>query len=122
MIAEVTNHLWQSTVFAVVVGLLTLAFRKNRAQVRYWLWLSASVKFLIPFSLFVSLGQDLMGRLAAGKIAAEIAAPALSGTIVKITQPFPDTGLAQTSALWSLRSPEGTSGKLSSAHPIHAEN
>ena len=91
MIAEVTNHLWQSTVFAVVVGLLTLAFRKNRAQVRYWLWLSASVKFLIPFSLFVSLGQDLMGRLAAGKIAAEIAAPALSGTIVKSTQPFPDT-------------------------------
>jgi bla regulator protein blaR1 len=87
MIAEVTNHLWQSTVFAAVVGLLTLAFRKNRAQVRYWLWLSASVKFLIPFSLLMSLGHDLLGRLAAGKIAA----PALSGTIVQITQPFPDT-------------------------------
>lgn len=43
MIAELTNHLWQSTVFAVVVGLLTLAYRKNRAHVRYWLWLSASV-------------------------------------------------------------------------------
>jgi len=91
MIAEVANHLWQSTVFAVVVGLLTLAFRKNRAQVRYWLWLAASVKFLIPFSLLMSLGYDLLGRLAAGKVATEIAAPALSGTIVKITQPFPDT-------------------------------
>lgn len=89
MLAEVTNHLWQSTVFAVAVGLLTLVFRKNRAQVRYWLWLSASVKFLIPFSLLMSLGHDLLGRLAAGKM--EIAAPALSGAIVQVTQPFPDT-------------------------------
>lgn len=87
MIAEVANHLWQSTVFAVAVGLLTLAFRKNRAQVRYWLWLSASLKFLIPFSLLMSLGHDLLGRLAAGKIAT----PSLSGTIVQITQPFPET-------------------------------
>jgi bla regulator protein blaR1 len=84
------NHLWQSTVFTVVAGLLTLALRKNRAQVRYWLWLSASVKFLIPFSLFMSLGHDLLGRLAAGKVATEVAAPALLGTIVQITQPFPD--------------------------------
>ena len=87
MFAEVTNHLWQSTVFAAVVGLLSLAFRKNRAQVRYWLWFSASVKFLIPFSLLMSLGYDLLGRLAAGKM--EIAAPALSGAIVQVTQPFP---------------------------------
>ncbi len=45
MIAELTNHLWQSTLFAVAAGLLTVAFRKNRAQVRYWLWFSASFKF-----------------------------------------------------------------------------
>lgn len=89
MVAEVVNHLWQSTAFAVVAGLLTLAFRKNRAQVRYWLWLSVSVKFLIPFSVLMSLGHDLLGRLAAGKM--EIATPALSGAIVRITQPFPDT-------------------------------
>ena len=91
MIAEVANHLWQSTIFVVVVGLLTLAFRKNRAQVRYWLWLSASVKFLTPFALLMSLGHDLLGTLAAGKVATEIAAPALSATIVQIAQPFPDT-------------------------------
>lgn len=89
MIAEVTNHLWQSTVFAVAVGLLMLTFRKNRAQVRYWLWLSASVKFLIPFSMLMSLAHELLGRLAAGKM--EIAAPALAGAIVQITQPFPAT-------------------------------
>lgn len=50
------NHLWQSTLFAAVAGLLTLALRKNRADARYWLWLAASVKFLIPFSLLVDMG------------------------------------------------------------------
>ena len=57
--ASLANHLWQSTLFAVVAGLLTLALKKNRAQVRYWLWLAASVKFLIPFSLLVSAGSYL---------------------------------------------------------------
>jgi bla regulator protein BlaR1 len=51
-----TNHLWESTLFAGVVFLLTLAFGKNPARVRHWLWLAASVKFLIPFSLLVGLG------------------------------------------------------------------
>jgi len=53
------NHLWQSTLFATVAGVLTLALRKNHARARYWLWLAASVKFLIPFSLLVSLGGYL---------------------------------------------------------------
>jgi bla regulator protein BlaR1 len=53
------NHLWQSTFFAFVVILLTLALRKNHARTRYWLWLAASVKFLIPFSLLVILGSHL---------------------------------------------------------------
>ena len=35
---------------------LTLLFRRNSAVVRYRLWLIASVKFLVPFSLFVALG------------------------------------------------------------------
>jgi beta-lactamase regulating signal transducer with metallopeptidase domain len=53
------NHLWQSTLFAVVAGLLAFALRKNHAQARYWLWLSASVKFLFPFSLLVGIGSGL---------------------------------------------------------------
>lgn len=53
------NHLWQSTLFAVAAGLLTLLFRKCHAHVRYWLWLVASIKFLIPFSLLVALGSRL---------------------------------------------------------------
>jgi bla regulator protein BlaR1 len=57
--APLANHLWQSTLFAAVAGLWTLALKKNRAQVRYWLWLAASVKFLIPFSLLVGVGSYL---------------------------------------------------------------
>jgi bla regulator protein BlaR1 len=53
------NHLWQSTLFAITAGLLTLVLRKNHARARYWLWLAASVKFLIPFSLLVGMGSHL---------------------------------------------------------------
>jgi bla regulator protein blaR1 len=53
----VVSHLWQSTLFALSAGLLTLVLRKNRARVRYWLWLAASMKFLVPFALLVSIGS-----------------------------------------------------------------
>jgi bla regulator protein blaR1 len=54
---EVTNHLWQSTLFAVLVAASAFALRSNRAEIRYWLWLTASLKFLIPFSLLVTVGS-----------------------------------------------------------------
>ena len=57
------NHLWQSTLFALVAGVLTLLFRRNRAQVRYSLWLVASVKFLIPFSILVGVGSYFPWRV-----------------------------------------------------------
>jgi len=60
----VTNHLWESTLFAAVVAALALVFRKNAARVRHWLWLAASVKFLIPFSLLISLGSQVHWRTA----------------------------------------------------------
>jgi bla regulator protein BlaR1 len=53
------NHLWQSTIFAAVVAGLALALRGNQARTRYWLWLAASLKFLFPFSLLVSVGSYL---------------------------------------------------------------
>src|SRR6266446_1190278 len=53
------NHVWQSTLFATAAGLLTLLLRENHARARYWLWLAASTKFLIPFSLLVGLGSHL---------------------------------------------------------------
>ena len=56
------SHLWQSTLFAALVALLTLALRKNHARWRYRLWLAASLKFLIPFALLVGLGSQF-GRM-----------------------------------------------------------
>lgn len=58
---SIANHLWQSTVFAGIAGLLTLLLRQNRAHARYCLWLAASVKFLVPFSLLTFAG-GLAGR------------------------------------------------------------
>ena len=52
-------HLWQSTIFAAVIWLLTLALRRNAAKTRYRLWMIASAKFLIPFSLLIAAGQSL---------------------------------------------------------------
>jgi bla regulator protein blaR1 len=54
--SEVINHLWQSTVFAAFVAIAALALKSNRAGTRYWLWLAASFKFLIPFTLLMSIG------------------------------------------------------------------
>jgi bla regulator protein BlaR1 len=95
MIGEITNHLWQSTTFAAAIALLATAFSKNRAEVRYWLWLSASLKFLVPFSLLVGVGIQLWDAQLAGKIATHITAPAVAQTMVEFAQPFPAT-FAQT--------------------------
>jgi bla regulator protein blaR1 len=54
--AAVANHLWQSSVFGVAAWLTALQLRRNRAHVRHGIWLAASVKFLIPFSLLIDLG------------------------------------------------------------------
>ena len=53
------NHLWQSTLFAAGIGLMTLAFRRNAAAVRHALWLAASIKFLVPFAALMALGSHL---------------------------------------------------------------
>lgn len=57
----VAVHLWQSTLFLAAAWLLTLACRRNAAAVRYWIWLAAAVKFLIPLALLQWLG-DYIGR------------------------------------------------------------
>jgi bla regulator protein BlaR1 len=53
------NHLWQSTLFAILIAVSTLALRKNQASLRHHLWLAASLKFFVPFSLLVSVGSHL---------------------------------------------------------------
>jgi bla regulator protein blaR1 len=78
----IANHLWQSTLFALAVLLLTIAFHRNRAEARYWLWLAASIKFLIPFSPLVSAGSQIEWR------AAPAIAPAVSAAAGQINEPF----------------------------------
>jgi len=65
MISAVANHLWQSTLFACAIGLLTVLCKSNRAAVRHGLWLAASAKFLLPFSLLIGLGSRMEWQKAA---------------------------------------------------------
>jgi uncharacterized protein (TIGR03435 family) len=64
MTTLIANHLWQSTIVTCLLGLLTLAFRRHRAQVRYGLWLAASLKFFVPFAVLVSAGSHMGWRPA----------------------------------------------------------
>src|SRR5262245_22793829 len=77
------NHLWQSTLFAVIAGLLSLALANNHARVRYWIWQTSSVKFLVPFSMLIALGSSL-GWLGTRTIVSQD----LSLLIEGIGQPF----------------------------------
>src|SRR5437867_12637303 len=84
MLGILANHVWQSTAFAAAAGLFTVAFHKNRAQVRFQLWLCASLKFLVPFSLLMSLGS-YWELSPAARI---VAPPAVSAVMIQISQPF----------------------------------
>ena len=68
-------HLWQSTVCVALVALMSALLSHAPARVRHRLWLLASVKFLVPFSLLVTVGTVASGWLppatsASGSIAA----------------------------------------------------
>ena len=64
------DHLWQSSLFALAAGLLTLALRRNAARIRFWLWFAASLKFLVPFTALVFLGDDWRGYAGAAAVLA----------------------------------------------------
>jgi bla regulator protein blaR1 len=83
MIPFIADHLWQSTVFAAIAGLLTLAFRKNHARVRHGLWLAASCKFLIPLSLLIALGGRIHWRTATVSTQ-----PGFSIVMDQVSEPF----------------------------------
>jgi len=81
------DHLWQSTLFGAMTGLLTLIFRTCHARVRYWLLLAASFKFLIPFSLLVAIGSRLAwsrGAVTSNRLhfAIEVISSAAPSTVI----------------------------------------
>ena len=82
----VINHVWQSSCVALLASLLAFMLRKNAATVRYWVWLSASLKFLAPFALLVSLGG--MIKWPAQRAISD-PLPAFASTIIQIAEPVP---------------------------------
>lgn len=88
------THLWQSTVFAGLVWLAAIALRHNGARVRYWLWLAASLKFLVPVSWLVTLGAQVEWRQgpvsaqpAAAFVIDQVLAPSAGGSMVAPSMP-----------------------------------
>src|SRR5579871_1571281 len=82
-LSPLANHLWQSTLCALVAWMLALLLRKNRAAVRYGIWLAASIKFLVPFSLLVSAGSHVRLPLVPTN-----PAQSFSSAVEEIERPF----------------------------------
>ena len=78
----IANHVWQSTLFAAAVGLLVVVCRRFGPRARYGLWLAASAKFLIPFSILSTAGR-WFGQRAQVPIA-----PPFSFAIEHVNEPF----------------------------------
>lgn len=91
-ISAVVNHLWQSTAVALIAWLLTWMLRSNQARTRYWVWMIASVKFLLPFSLLIAAGESLRSV-----IAPPVRSAALAVVMEQLAQPFPQA-VASSSA------------------------
>jgi uncharacterized protein (TIGR03435 family) len=83
----VADHLWQSTLFVALAGLLTLALGKNRARVRYGVWLAASCKFLIPISALIALGGHLAWLVKMPATAPQTQS-VLFAVVYEVSQPF----------------------------------
>jgi beta-lactamase regulating signal transducer with metallopeptidase domain len=83
MIGLVADHLWQSTLVAALAALLALTLRRNRPQVRYAIWLAASLKFLVPFAALV-----FVVNLSGWRPTATPVRPDVTVVIDAISQPF----------------------------------
>ena len=93
LVSWIANHLWQSTVFAGVAGLLTLALRNNHARVRHAVWLAASCKFLIPFSVLIAMGGQIRWWTAPDTMPSNLSA--FMGTV---SQPFTTPAVSSPAA------------------------
>ncbi len=95
MIAEyvspLLNHLWQSTVFAAGAGVLVMFLRRAQARTRYALWLAASVKFLVPFALFMEMGSRIHWPSARAVVHSQ-----WSAAVTQASQPFTESVMLAT--------------------------
>jgi uncharacterized protein (TIGR03435 family) len=72
--------------FVLIAWLVALALRKHQARTRYWIWMIASAKFLIPFSILINAGEFLRASFAT-----HIQSSTLTAAMEQIAQPFPHT-------------------------------
>lgn len=82
-LSAVSNHLWQSTLFAAAAWAMTLLLRRQQARVRYAVWMAASLKFLLPLALLVSWGSSM--RSASRVVPAM---PVVEQSMQTVAQPF----------------------------------
>jgi len=73
MTLALVDHIWQSTLFVVLVWLAAMALRSNGARVRVWMWTAASIKFLVPLSLLVNVGERFQWRNAPAAVQPAVA-------------------------------------------------
>jgi bla regulator protein BlaR1 len=60
LLSHVAVHVWQSTLFAILVALAMASLLRGReARVRHAVWLAASLKFLVPFDVLRILGASI---------------------------------------------------------------
>src|SRR5690606_36176908 len=62
MLAAIIDHLWQSTLIVLAAAAATFALRRYSARWRYWIWVAASMKFLVPFAALTWLGAQFAWR------------------------------------------------------------
>jgi len=102
MIAALMNHLWQSTLFVLAAAITAAALRKNGAHIRHGVWVIASLKFLAPFSLLMSVGSALPSFTPAAAVIADTttaAAPALPLAVDRFAQPFTSDDFGSTTTI-----------------------
>jgi uncharacterized protein (TIGR03435 family) len=56
LLALLGDHLWQSTLFAAAAVIVAMLLKRHSAAVRYWVWFTASAKFLVPIAALVAIG------------------------------------------------------------------
>jgi uncharacterized protein (TIGR03435 family) len=67
-LAFALNHLWQSTLVAGAAWVLCrVVLASNHPRLRFAVWLTASLKFLVPFALLVEAGRAIGPRAVLAK-------------------------------------------------------
>ncbi|MGO9776790.1 MAG: M56 family metallopeptidase [Terracidiphilus sp.] len=108
------NHLWQSSLVTGIAGLLSLSLRKNHARMRYWVWMIASVKYLIPFSLLIAIGESLRSAFSA-----PIQRPLLAAAMEQIALPFsPAASPAALPYAGAAREAAATASRMGNLWPV----